>query len=137
MTSTSALTAKAVQRHLPKSIATAMGHLNQLRKNMHSAQTHKRPINKEVTEFDQDTNPTSDTTTNQIFAGLVDLYTDDTEGKLYSDLTGRFPAKSQNRNLYVLVLYTYNNNTILVEALKNRTDSEQLAASAWGQQRWK
>jgi hypothetical protein len=30
--------------------------------------------------------------------------------------------------LYVLVLYTYNNNAILVELLKNRTEGEQLVA---------
>jgi hypothetical protein len=41
---------------------------------------------------------------------------------------GQFPAKSQDSNLYVLVRYTYNNNSILVEPLKNHTDGKQLAA---------
>ena len=57
---------------------------------------------------------------------IVDL--NDTSGKSYSDLTGRFPNRSVTGNLYVLVLYSYDDNAILVEALKSRSDTDQLAA---------
>jgi hypothetical protein len=124
-----ALTAKTVYKQLPKSMATAMGHMDQIRKNVRSTRHRKQPSNKEVKEFNQDSNPSCDnSTTNQIFAGMVDLYAPEPEGKLYLDLTGRFPAKSQDGSLYVLILYTYDNNAILVKPLKNRTDGEQLPA---------
>jgi hypothetical protein len=62
---------------------------------------------KEVAEFDEDLNPEEETTTtNTAFASVIEL-DDQTNGKSYSDLTGRFPAKSEAGNLYVLVLYTY------------------------------
>jgi hypothetical protein len=48
--------------------------------------------------------------------------------KSYSDLTGRFPVHSVEGNLYVLVLYIYNTNAILIEPLKSRNDASQLKA---------
>ena len=45
------------------------------------------------------------------------------KGKTYSDQTGRFPYQSLRGNKYLFVLYDYDSNVILVEALKNRTAS--------------
>jgi hypothetical protein len=98
-------------------------------KNLQSTCQRKRPSDKEVKEFGQDVNPDTDATTKQAFAGMIDMHANDTlYGQLYSDLTGRFPSKSQDRNLYVLVLYTYDDNAIIVEPLKNQTEGKQLAA---------
>jgi hypothetical protein len=129
-----------MQQHLPKSITTAMGHFDQLRKNLHLTHHCKQPNNKEVEQFYQDVNPDNKSTTNQAFAAMIDLHADNTlEGRSYSDLMGCFPAKSQDGNLYVQVLYKYDNNAILVEPLKNRTEGKQLMAYtkilkqvAWG-----
>jgi hypothetical protein len=41
---------------------------------------------------------------------------------------GRFLSKAQDGNLFVLVLYMYDDNAIIVEPLKNHTKGEQLAA---------
>lgn len=49
-------------------------------------------------------------------------------GQIYTDLTGRFPVQSSKGNKYVFVLYDYDSNAILSEALKNRTDTEILRA---------
>ena len=38
--------------------------------------------------------------------------------KAYMDSTGRFPHKSTRGNEYVMVVYDYDSNAILVEALK-------------------
>jgi hypothetical protein len=124
------LTSHDVRRNLPKSMATAMGHLDQQRKNVRSTKKKARPSDKEVKEFahDEDTAPTTDTTTNMAYATILDLEQDECTGKSYSDLTGRFPAKSQQGNLYVLILYTYDDNAILVEPLKTRSDADQLKA---------
>jgi hypothetical protein len=96
---------------------------------LRSTRHRTRPSDKEVQRFDQDVNPDNEATTNQAFAATIDLYADDApEGRSYSDLTGRFPSKSQDGNLYVLVLYTYDDNAILVELLKNRMEGKQLMA---------
>ena len=59
------------------------------------------------------------------FSSLVDI---EQTGKSYSDLTGKFPIRSDRGNLYVLVVYLYDDNAILVEPIKNRGDGEQIKA---------
>jgi hypothetical protein len=115
---------------LPKSVATALGHLDQQRQNLQSTKAprrKKRPSAKEVQEFDEDTNPTKEQPTHEAMANIVELM-DVATGKSYSDLTRRFPTLSEMGNLYVLVLYTKDDNAILVEPLKNRSEAEQLKA---------
>jgi hypothetical protein len=118
------LTAPVVSKHLPKSVATAMGHMDQQRKNVRS--TKPKPKNTQDDDGINDTNPPVEDTTQLAFANVVEL--SECEGKSYSDLTGRFPVQSELGNLYVLVLYAYDANAILVEPLKNRSDAEQLRA---------
>jgi hypothetical protein len=86
-----------------------------------------RPSDKEVSAFDEDTTPDQETTTATAFTSIVAV-DEHSDGKSYSDLTGRFPSISVTGNLYVLVLYTYDNNAILVEPLPRRSDAEQLKA---------
>ena len=40
--------------------------------------------------------------------------------KCFSDLTGDFPHKSRRGNLYVMVMYDYDINTIMAKPIKNR-----------------
>ena len=40
--------------------------------------------------------------------------------KGFSDLTGALPHKSRRRNLYVMVMYDYDSNSILSEPIINR-----------------
>lgn len=54
----------------------------------------------------------------QYFASIDDA------GKIYTDQTGQFPVTSSQGNKYVLVLYDYDSNAILTEALKNCTGKE-------------
>jgi hypothetical protein len=124
------LNARDVHKHLPKSMATTMGHLDQQRKNVQSTKPKKskpRPSYKEVLTFDEDTSPEKEDITATTFASIVAV-DEQQDGKSYSDLTGRFPSISTTGNLYVLVLYTYDDNTILVEPLPRRSDAEQLKA---------
>jgi hypothetical protein len=60
--------------------------------------------------------------THQVFAAMVDV------GKVYGDLTGRFPVQSSNGHEYILTLYDYDSNTISTEPMKNRTDKEMIRA---------
>jgi hypothetical protein len=155
------LSSTAVRTLLPKSMATAMGHRDQQRKNVRSTKplsskatakvidknkwisvTKKRQpqplptIPEEMpAEPDHDTDsaiqalehqsPTIEAATAYAFSSIVDM---ETTGKSYSDLTGKFPVRSDRGNLYVLVVYFYDDNAILVEPMKNRGDGEQIKA---------
>jgi Reverse transcriptase (RNA-dependent DNA polymerase) len=152
------LTAKTVRQHLPKSVATAMGHMDQSRKNQRSTKLRSKPTQDEdgwitptprrtqpqpqqdrepqlmtgsnATDISEESTydniPTTEQPTHAAFANMIEL--SNVDGKSYSDLTGRFPCKSELGNLYVMVLYAYDANAILVEPIKNRSDSEQLKA---------
>jgi hypothetical protein len=118
------LTAEAVRKHLPKSMATAKGHLDQQRKNIQSTK-HKKPNQKQTTPtiVDEGLNPTPAITdglrTHYVFAATIELYLDDPgTGKLFSDLTGRFPTTSSRGNKYVLVVYDYDSNAVIGEPMK-------------------
>ncbi|KAL7503111.1 hypothetical protein ACHAXN_000960 [Cyclotella atomus] len=49
---------------------------------------------------------------------LFKLWTE--EGRLLTDLTGRFPITSMENNQYVFVAYDYTTNATLVRAIKDR-----------------
>jgi hypothetical protein len=49
-------------------------------------------------------------------------------GKVYGDLTGRFPIQSSSGHQYILTLYDYDSNTISTEPMKNRTNKEMIRA---------
>jgi hypothetical protein len=59
-------------------------------------------------------------------ASVVDIL--DLTHKSYSDLTGLLSVYSDQGNLYILVIYIYSNNAILVEPMKNWGEAEQLQA---------
>jgi hypothetical protein len=61
-------------------------------------------------------------TSKRVLPALVDI------GKVYGDLTGRFPIKSSRCHQYMLTLYEYDSNTISTEPMKNRTDKETIRA---------
>ena len=128
------LSTSLVQKHLPNSIATTKGHLNQERKNTQSTKP-TLSINPNVKlepatiESFSDTFPTSDTPnlkSHHCFASLVSFQT---TAKAYSDQTGRFPYTSSRGNQYLMIVYDYDSNAILQEPLKNKTAHE--LSRAW------
>ena len=48
--------------------------------------------------------------------------------ELYTDNTGRFPIISHSGNQYLMILYHYNYNAILVAPFKSQKGSHQLLA---------
>jgi hypothetical protein len=106
------LTTAAVRQHLTPSKATTKGHLDQTRKNIRST---KKATSHDV-NLDLDAMPIQDTDNKEMsfqFATIVD------SGRIYTDQTGCFPVTSSQGNQYILVLYDYDSNAILVEPLKN------------------
>jgi hypothetical protein len=60
--------------------------------------------------------------THYVYAATVDA------GQIYTDQTGRLPVLSNRGNTYIMVLYEYDGNAIMVEPIKNRTAGEILRA---------
>ena len=62
-----------------------------------------------------------------IFTQMYDLH-DDLELKMYTNQTGCFPVRSYRGNQYIMVLIELDSNSILVEAMQNRTSGEMVRA---------
>jgi hypothetical protein len=111
------LTPELVTQHLPKSIASVKGHLDQQRKNVRS--TKPTPIKLSLeSSFER-----LDQRTNVVLANIFKP-----TGQIYTDLPGRFPICSNRGNQYIVVLYDYDSNAILAEPMKNCTDHEMVRA---------
>ena len=57
---------------------------------------------------------------------MVDLW--ETKGTIYTDQTGKSPAKARSGNRYVMIMVAIDINAILVTPMKNKTDKEQRLA---------
>ena len=56
------------------------------------------------------------------------IYNITNESKTYTDLTGRLPHQTSRGNNYIFVVYTYDENTMLVESMTNR-EAETIIAT--------
>ena len=116
------VTVEAITQYLPKSEATTLGHLDQQHKNIQSTETQ---------DYDQHTMHTPSPLdqgmrTHALYADTIS-YNQPT-GKLYTDLTGRFPVQSSRGHKYILVAYNYDSNSIHVSPLKSRHDNYTIQA---------
>ena len=95
------LTPDIVRCYLTPSDATVKGHLDQQqqRKCKHPS-PEEPPI------------PSSGTRSHTIYAAIIDPSVP--TGRAYSNLTGRFPVQSNRGANYILVVYEYNSNAIIV-----------------------
>jgi hypothetical protein len=86
----------AINKHLKMTHATAMGHMNQKRKNNRSTSKEVQ-----VTSDLEDEVVTPGGTgekTRLVYAVVID------QGQLYTDLTGRFPVRSSKGSWYVMIV---------------------------------
>ena len=105
------LTPDIIRRYLPPSDATPKGHLDQQRQCKHKPPSpEEQPI------------PSSGTCSHTIYATILDPSAP--TGRTYSNLTSRFPVQSNHGANYILVVYEYNSNAIIVRPLHNRTVPE-------------
>jgi hypothetical protein len=120
------LIANAVRKFLPKSLATAKGHLKATPKNLRFT-TKILPPAAIPDAPDAMTTPPSapepPVRTRFVYAQIVDI-----TGQICSDQTGRFPATSSKGNQYIMIVYDYDSAAILAEPLKNRTGQELVRA---------
>ena len=117
-------TVKNVTKHLEPTIATAMGHLDQSRKDLPEATSSE-------TQAIEDAFPgpieTDGVPTEHIFAAVVDIPRQ-RNGTIHSDQTGKFDVPSIQGNLYTMLVYCYDANAILVAPMKSRAKADMLKA---------
>ncbi|KAI2502231.1 hypothetical protein MHU86_12203 [Fragilaria crotonensis] len=126
------LTSQALRKHPPHSVATIKGHLDQTRKNQRSTKTAPPlpalpPPDAEFSDEEADAFPVSDpdnARSHHCYTAIVDA----ASGQIYSDQTGKFIVASSTGNNYILVVYDYDSNSILVEPMRSRTGPCILAA---------
>ncbi|KAL7485036.1 hypothetical protein ACHAW6_010628, partial [Cyclotella cf. meneghiniana] len=135
--SSSGLTANAAQKHLPKSTATAKGHMKKTRSGIQSTcpkpPAIRLPVPPNVTiplnenirlipaNNENDFFPTQQFIgVNHIFfwAALANLI----DGTSYMDLTGRFRTMSLENQQYIFVAYDYTTNAIISATIINAFD---------------
>ena len=117
------LTTNLVSKHLPPSIPTAKGHMQKTRQ-------HIRSTTKTTTQPTDMTAPAITTTngaqTNMVVIKSIDL--PDPTGKVATDQTGRFPVRSSQGYLYIMVAYVHDSNAILAIPLCNRSEHSLIDA---------
>jgi len=120
-------------------MATIKGHLDQSRQNQRSTKPKvtyeegttpavQKDINNEEELENNDYWPTSEPDnerTHHCYAGTTE---DTTNGKIFTDQTGRFISPSSTGNTQLFILYDYDSNSIHAEPIKNRTAAEILRA---------
>ena len=88
-------------------MATAKGHLDLERKNLQSTATSTIDI--------EHFPPKATTKSLHCYSTIIPA---PDNGKTYTDQTGRFPYQSSRGNKYIFLLYNYDANAILCEAIK-------------------
>jgi hypothetical protein len=108
------LTTSLITKHLPKSIATVMGHQDQEARHLRSTATLPAiPL----ADVDLDLAPPLDSRSHQVCAMLIPKQT---ILRSYSDQTGLFPVPSSRGNHYLFILYHQDTNTIHAVAIPSR-----------------
>jgi hypothetical protein len=117
------LTSENVKKYLPKSKATAMGHVNQQRKYTLSTNRVNNAASQSGTLHKQETD-NSDDRTHNTFPDIMDI--NEPTGQIYMDQTGRFPVQSSRGYKYIIILYDHDSNAILAEPMKSRSDHDMI-----------
>ncbi|KAL7482528.1 hypothetical protein ACHAW6_008209, partial [Cyclotella cf. meneghiniana] len=105
------------QKYYPDTTETPKGHLNQTRKNVRS--TKPKPIPLKTFHSPH----LKGCKVRDIFTKVYDVC--DT---VFTNQTRKFPQRSQSGNFYIMVLVEINSSAILVEPIKNRSNSELTCA---------
>ena len=104
------LTRKLITKHLPPSVNTALGQLRQQYQNTRSTKKIEAPIQP----------PILNQKTNNAFVSFQLTTT------IFSDQTGAFPIISSRGYLYIMFVYIYNINIILMRCLNTKAGAEHL-----------
>ena len=106
------LTAHAVRKHLTKSMVTAKGHMQQERKNICSTKNIPK-----IEEIINENRVNNGMKTGKCYFIIKPIAS---TGKTFSDKTGPSLVTSSKGNKYVMIMYDYDSNIILGEAMRSR-----------------
>ena len=104
------LTSKLITKHLPPSVNTALGHLRQQYQNNRSTKKIEVTIQP----------PILHQKTNNAFVFFQPTNT------IFSDQTGALPIISSRGYHYIMFVYVYNTNSILMRCLETKAGAEHL-----------
>ena len=107
-----------VRTHLPKSIATAKGHLRQDRQNVRSTRNTYPATT--ISNPPVMTTPPLPLQEDKVRTQMAYLQTIELTGKVSTDQIGRFPVTSSQRSRYLMVLYDHDSNEILAKPITSR-----------------
>jgi hypothetical protein len=118
---------KWVQKNLPKSIETTMGHMKAIRSGTRSKKgKNKQPIKVAVEDVIDDNDeapelerPLETAKNHQVAGGIVEVKHSEVKGLVSSDLPGRFPFTSNHGNNYIFVMYNFDTNSITGKPIKS------------------
>ncbi len=120
------LTWEAVNKHFPESKETLKGHGHNTRSGLRSTKTSPQIDDKDkITDATKLTH--SLTKQKEAIIRTFDL-SDEAKRLMYTDQTGRFLQKLSQGHQYIMVRIEMDSNTILVEAMKNRSTGEMMRA---------
>ncbi|KAI2488787.1 hypothetical protein MHU86_25841 [Fragilaria crotonensis] len=114
------LTAQTLAKHPPNSVAMVKGHMDQTRQHKNSTKVKTAITPSLLPNDDDDAFPSSDPAnirTHNCFTAVFEP----SAGQIHTDQTGRLIVASNSGNNYILVLYDYDSNSILVAPLRSRT----------------
>ena len=116
-----------VTKCLTKSIANAKGHICQQFKKYRSTSKIKSNSTKVDNKHTNGDLQVLKTQTNVFFATLTDFQEYVLTRKISTDQTGRLPILSNRGNQYIMVMYDYTSNAILVELMKTKYTTKIIA----------
>jgi hypothetical protein len=111
------LTYSNAAKYCPDADKTIMGHLAQQRQNIQS--TKAKPTSPPPLAV---LPPPIEAPSNQVFVVTKPL------SKLFTNDTGRFPVRARSGNQYVMIAFHANDNLILQQAFKSKSDHHRIAA---------
>ena len=125
----------ALYKHMKRTMATSMGHLDQEQQGLQSTKSYKdallqpstskhQPLQTLDNDILNDFFPSSPSPISKSYDCVAQLIPFTQEKKGFMDLTGRFPHASSRGSEYVLVAYDFDSNAIFAEALNSRRGSE-------------
>ena len=115
------LTYKNAKTYHPITGETLKGHMTYTRQGVRSTKRKATPPNptREVSQISSDI-PT--TKSNELFVVVEPV------SKLYTDDMGRFPIRSRSGHRYIMLVFHYNSNAILIEPFQSHHDCHRIAA---------
>ena len=112
-----------ILRHLPPSRATAKGNMIIPRSGIQSTRNNRDEILDAQLQLDHMNPPQQICNANKNEMFVYTALSDNINGVMYSDLKGRFPVESYWGMQYIFIAYIYDENVILMQPMKNRTDA--------------